>query len=114
MKKQRGETLNSAQQRPETAPEGAVDGSKRDFLTASRAAGFDAAAEAARLAAQSRERRRRSYRRRRSRLDPHTLELLALRDAGATVTELQRWLRDRRVKVSHSTVGRWLEKHGTA
>ena len=73
---------------------------------------MDAAREAARLRNQTRERRRRPYRK--SRLDRHAHELLALRGHGTTVAELQRWLRTkRRVKVSHSTVARWLRQHGT-
>ena len=71
---------------------------------------FDAAAEAVRLKADTRARRRR--RRTSSRLDRHTHELLALYDAGATVAELQRWLEARRVRVHQTTVGRWLSRRG--
>ena len=71
---------------------------------------FDAAAEAARLKADTRVRRRR--RRNVSRLDRHTHELLALYDAGATIAELQRWLEVRRVRVHQTTVGRWLRGRG--
>ena len=71
---------------------------------------FDAAAEAARLRADTRARRR--QRRTVSRLDRHTHELLALYDAGATVAELQRWLEACRVRVHQTTVGRWLRRHG--
>ena len=46
----------------------------------------------------------------RSRLDRHRAELLALRHAGATVAELQRWLRAHRINVVHSTVARWLTR----
>ena len=70
---------------------------------------FDAAAEAARLRKQTRTRRR--SRHAVSRLDRYTLELLALHDAGSTTAELQRWLRDRRIRVHHSTVARWLRRH---
>ena len=70
---------------------------------------FDATAEAARLREQTRMRRR--SRHVISRLDRYTLELLALHDAGSTTAELQRWLRDRRVRVHHSTVARWLRRH---
>ena len=69
---------------------------------------FDAAAEAERLREQTRARRR--VRHSASRLDRFTLELLALHDAGSTTAELQRWLRDRRVRVHHSTVARWLRR----
>ena len=46
---------------------------------------------------------------RRSKLDRHGHELLALRRAGATVAQLTRWLRlQRDVAVAATTVGRWL------
>ena len=69
---------------------------------------FDATAEVASLKAATKARRR--LRRTPSRLDRHTHELLALRDAGATVAELQRWLEARRVRVHRTTVGRWLRR----
>ena len=69
---------------------------------------FDAAAEAARLREQTRARRR--SRHAPSRLDRYTLELLALHNAGSTPAELRRWLADRRVRVHHSTVARWLRR----
>ena len=71
---------------------------------------FDAVAEAARLRTQTKARRQRV--RRSSRLDRHTIELLALRDAGATTEELRRWLLARRVVVHHATVARWLRRNG--
>ena len=71
---------------------------------------FDVAAEVASLKADTRARRR--LRRASSRLDRHTHELLALRDGGATVAELQRWLEARRVRVHRTTVGRWLRRRG--
>ena len=71
---------------------------------------FDAAAEAARLKADTRARRRR--RRTSSRLDRHMHELLALYDSGATIAELQRWLEARRVRVHQTTIGRWLRRRG--
>ena len=47
---------------------------------------------------------------RRSRLDRHGPELLALRRAGATVAQLTRWLRiERNTVVAATTVGRWLD-----
>ena len=46
---------------------------------------------------------------RRSKLDRHGAELLALRRAGATVAQLTRWLRfERDTVVAATTVGRWL------
>lgn len=73
---------------------------------------FDAPAQAAALRTQTRLLRKRQYRRRQSRLDAYTSELLALHAAGANVAELQRWLRERRIKVVHSTVARWLARNG--
>ena len=47
---------------------------------------------------------------RRSRLDRHGPELLALRRAGATVARLTRWLRiERNTIVAATTVARWLD-----
>ena len=71
---------------------------------------FDPAAEVAKLKADTTTRRKPRFTR--SRLDRYTGELLELHRAGASVAELQRWLRTRRVKVAHSTVARWLAKHG--
>lgn len=70
---------------------------------------FDPVAEAVAAHAHSRALRRPRYSR--SRLDRYAHELLALRDQGFSTAELQRWLRQRRVKVAHSTVGRWLRRH---
>ena len=48
---------------------------------------------------------------RRSRLDRHGAELLALRRAGATIDQLTGWLRDeRQVAVAATTVAHWLER----
>jgi len=48
---------------------------------------------------------------RRSRLDRHGAELLALRWAGATVAQLACWLREeRQVTVAATTVARWLDR----
>ena len=69
----------------------------------------DAAAEAARLRAQTRVRCRSRFRR--SRLDRYKGELLALRVEGCTTAELQRWLLSHRIRVHHATVARWLRRH---
>ena len=50
----------------------------------------------------------------RSRLDRYRGELLQLHRAGASVAELQRWLRARRIRVVHSSVARWIDKNGAA
>ena len=45
---------------------------------------------------------------RRSKLDRHAAELLALRRAGASIAQLARWLRfERDAVVAATTVGRW-------
>ncbi len=73
---------------------------------------FDVNAEMARLKAQTRAIRK-PYYRKRSRLDSYAGELLQLRQAGCSIAELTRWLRqERRHKVDRSTVSRWLKKHG--
>ena len=71
---------------------------------------FDADAEVARLQAQTKARRR--IARRGSRLDRLANELIAMRHAGATTEELRRWLLAHRIRVCHSTVGRWLRRNG--
>ena len=50
----------------------------------------------------------------RSRLDRYRGELLQLHRGGASVAELQRWLRARRIRVVHSSVARWIDKNGAA
>ena len=50
----------------------------------------------------------------RSRLDRYRGELLLLHRGGASVAELRRWLRARRISVVHSTVARWIDKNGAA
>jgi hypothetical protein len=69
---------------------------------------FDPHAELASLRQQTALIRKPRYAR--SRLDRHRAELLALHQAGATVAELQRWLRAHRISVVHSTVARWLTR----
>ncbi len=48
----------------------------------------------------------------RSRLLRFRGDLLALYAAGATIADLQRWLRERQVSVAHSTVARWMRRYG--
>ena len=51
---------------------------------------------------------------RRSQLDRHAAELLALRRAGASLAQLTRWLRwERDTVVAATTVGRWLARVDT-
>jgi hypothetical protein len=47
-----------------------------------------------------------------SRIDRHKGEVIRLHKAGATVAEVQRFLRSKRIKLAYSTVHRWLSKHG--
>jgi hypothetical protein len=75
---------------------------------------FDPISELARLRQQDAITRKTSYRRRLSRLDHHTNELLGLHNAGASTAEIQRWLRrEQRITVVFTTVSRWLAKHTT-
>ncbi len=70
---------------------------------------FDARTELAELRRQTAEIRRRRYTK--SRLDRYRGQLIQLRRNGASVAELQRWLRDHRIRVVHSTVARWVTKN---
>lgn len=70
---------------------------------------FDARTELAELRRQTAEIRRRRYTK--SCLDRYRGELIQLRRNGASVAELQRWLRDHRIRVVHSTVARWVTKN---
>ena len=70
---------------------------------------FDARTELAELRRQTAEIRRRRYTK--SSLDRYRGELIQLRRNGASVAELQRWLRARRIRVVHSTVARWVTKN---
>lgn len=47
-----------------------------------------------------------------SRLDQYKKQLILLQMNGATIAELQRWLRAKRIKVEWSTVSRWMDKNG--
>ncbi|MPW28250.1 hypothetical protein F9L16_04455 [Agarivorans sp. B2Z047] len=70
---------------------------------------FNPESVCAALKAQTKVIRKPSYKRSTSRLDRHANELIQLRDQGNSIAELQRWLRfEKRVKVAHSTVSRWL------
>ena len=75
-------------------------------------ANFNTQSELLALKAQTASLRKRSYKRRKSRLDKYKFELLELHRAGATGAELQRYLRSKRIQVTHSTVQRWLANNG--
>lgn len=70
---------------------------------------FDPKSELIKLQTQTKSIRKTSYSS--SRLDRYKAELLLLRKEGASIAELQRWLRSNRVKVAWSTVSRWTLKH---
>jgi len=71
---------------------------------------FDAEKEAAEL----KKRRKLKYQQRhgRSRLDRFSGQILGLKNAGSSAVEIQDWLRSNRIKVSLSTITRWIKKHG--
>ena len=71
---------------------------------------FNAELEVKKLKEQTSTIRKKRYSK--SRLDRYQGELLNLHKAGASCAELQRFLRTKRIKVVHSTVARWLAKHG--
>lgn len=74
---------------------------------------FDPAAEVAALKAEAKLRRKRSYKQRKSKLDRFHSELASLREHGATVADLKRWLRKKKkITVAESTVHRWLKSKG--
>lgn len=71
---------------------------------------FDASRELAALREQTRRIRKQRYRK--SRLDRYAGELVQLHRKGASAAELQRWLREKRIRVVLSTVTRWLKNNG--
>jgi len=54
----------------------------------------------------------RKLRYRKSRLDRYAGELLQLKNGGASIAELKRFLTSKRIKVCHSTVSRWIKENG--
>ncbi|WP_335909200.1 hypothetical protein [Shewanella indica] len=71
---------------------------------------FDPHLELEKLQTQTAQIRKSRYAK--SRLDRFKGELLLLHREGATTAQLQRWLRSNRIKVTWSTVHRWLAKNG--
>lgn len=70
---------------------------------------FDAAVELTALKEQRKTMRQQTYRK--SRLTRHRAELVALKKAGASLHDIALWLRQKkRIKVSHTTVMRFLKK----
>jgi hypothetical protein len=72
---------------------------------------FNAAAEVAKLKAQTKAIRKRSYFQRISKLDKYRGELLTMYRAGASGAELLRWLKTKRVTCAPSTLSRYIKKH---
>jgi len=72
---------------------------------------FDAASELEKIK-QSRKEIRRTSRYAKSKLDKFKFELLKLHKSGASLGDLQFFLRKNRIKVALSTISRWLKKHG--
>jgi len=71
---------------------------------------FDPKKEAEKLKLQSKIKYQQRHGR--SRLDRFSGQILGLKDEGCSAVEIQGWLRAKRIKVSLSTVTRWLKKHG--
>lgn len=72
---------------------------------------FDPKTEAADLKSQTKSIRKRTYFQRKSRLDKFKFELLELKNAGCKISELQRFLKSKRINVAHSTVSRWVKNN---
>lgn len=71
---------------------------------------FDVETELAKLKAETRELRQKRFKN--SRLNAYRGELVKMRSKGATVAELQRWLKAKRISVAWTTVKRWLDNRG--
>lgn len=70
---------------------------------------FNASAEVERIRARRAEARRKLYRK--SRLDKYRVELVEMKQAGASCADLAEWLRlSHRCKINRSTVARFLQK----
>ncbi|MCT8124810.1 MULTISPECIES: hypothetical protein [Gammaproteobacteria] len=71
---------------------------------------FDVETELAKLKAETRELRQKRFKN--SRLNAYRGELVTMHEEGATVAELQRWLKAKRISVAWTTVKRWLDNRG--
>jgi arginine repressor len=72
--------------------------------------GFDAKSELEEIKQSRKKIRRKRYTK--SRLDKFKFELLKLHKSGASLGDLQFFLKKNRTKVAQSTISRWLKKHG--
>jgi len=71
---------------------------------------FDVETELAKLKAETRELRQKRFKN--SRLNAYRGELVRMYEKGATVAELQRWLKVKHISVAWTTVKRWLDNRG--
>jgi hypothetical protein len=72
--------------------------------------GFDAVAELEEIKRKRKVSKRKRYYK--SKLDKFKFELLKLHKSGASLGDLQFFLKKNRTKVAQSTIHRWLKKHG--
>jgi len=72
--------------------------------------GFDAIAELEEIKRKRKVSKRKRYYK--SKLDKFKFELLKLHKSGASLGDLQFFLRKNRTKAAISTIQRWLKKHG--
>ena len=71
---------------------------------------FDALAELEEIKRKRKLSKRKRYSK--SRIDKLDTEVLRLRDAGASLADIQIFLSKNRIRVVPSTIQRWLKKHG--
>ena len=71
---------------------------------------FDAFAELEEIKRKRQISKRKRYSK--SKLDKFKFEILKLREAGASLADIQIFLRKNRIKVVTSTIHRWLKKNG--
>jgi len=71
---------------------------------------FDAVAELEEIKRKRKVSKRKRYYK--SKLDKFKFELLKLHKSGASLGDLQFFLKKNRTKVAQSTIHRWLKKHG--
>ncbi|MEE2001410.1 hypothetical protein QWY20_08085 [Alkalimonas sp. MEB108] len=71
---------------------------------------FDVETELAKLKKETRDRHQMRFKN--SKLNLYRGELVDLRNHGASIAELQRWLKSKKISVAWTTVKRWLDNHG--
>lgn len=70
---------------------------------------FNIETEASQLKDQTKTIRNNRYRR--SKLDDYTFEIISLYKTGVSRAEIRRWLKEKKIVASWSTVARWLERN---